>query len=211
VKGPVRLLAAGCLVVLATVGASLSSYAGQPAPSITVDAAQYAPGATVTFTASGFVCNETPVVVTLDPGGEIGSFPAGAEGMFSGTFTAPSEPGTYELVADGQATDCIASTSFEVVVPPSTTEPTTTTSTTTSTTTTTTAPAETTTTTTLEVTTTSAAVTTTAAASGAANTTTSVALPATGLSGTSMATAVIAIVALSAGLILVVATRRKPS
>jgi hypothetical protein len=54
------MLATGCLVVLASIGASVSTYAGQPAPTISVDAAQYAPGATVTFTASGFVCNETP-------------------------------------------------------------------------------------------------------------------------------------------------------
>jgi hypothetical protein len=157
----VGLLATVCLVVLATVGASTSSHA-QPAPSITVDAAQYAPGATVTFTATGFVCNEL-VTVSVDPGGDIGNFTPDAEGTFSGSFPAPTDPGTYQLVADGGLEGCIAMVTFEVVAPPTTSEATTTTTTTTSTTT----PAATTTTTTTPgVTTSTAEVTTTTAAAG---------------------------------------------
>ena len=202
----VGLLATICLVVLATVGGSSSSHA-QPAPSISVDAAEYAPGATVTFTATGFVCNEV-VGVSLVPGGDLGSFNPSAEGTFSGSFPAPTDPGTYELVADGGVEGCIATVTFEVLAPTTTSEAATTT---TSTTTTTTTPATTTTTTTSEVTTSTAEVTTTTAAAGATTPTTAAPLPATGTSDRSITMVAVALMALSGGIALLVVSRRKPS
>jgi LPXTG-motif cell wall-anchored protein len=193
-----------------------------------VDATQYSPGATVTFSATGFVCNEV-LAVSLDPLGAIGSFNPSAEGTFSGSFPAPADPGgTYQLVADGHVEGCIATVTFEVVAPPTTTTTTTTTTTPTTTTTTpattTTTPATTTTVDPTTTTTTPALPATTPTAPEATGSTTVVttttaafvtptttgALPVTGSSDRTIAMVAAALCALSAGLALLVVSRRKP-
>src|SRR5262249_58596481 len=89
------------------------------APAITTDAAQYATGATVTYTGTGWTGCANIKLDVFGPGGSTvatGITPAG-DGTFSGTFTAPGSPGTDLLFAQGapHGPSCQAFTTFDVV------------------------------------------------------------------------------------------------
>ena len=147
-RAAAAVLTAATVVVLLVAAAGR---AGAQAATLAVDQAEYAPGATVMFTGSGWEgCPFDVGVFLFDSGGNptsVGLFTP-TNGTFSGTLTAPAAVGTYVLDASGDSPGCAAQAPFEVVVAPTTTTTTTAPTTTTGGPTTTTSGPTTTTTTT---------------------------------------------------------------
>jgi hypothetical protein len=164
-----------------------------PNPSITTDAAQYLPGDTVTYTGSGFACDDLDIDLFGPTGFTVATGVTPVNGSFTGTFTAPSIVSSYILFAHNlDIFGCSKDTVFAVVAPPPTT--TTTTTTTTAASSTTAAP----TMTTAAPTTTTAGTTTTALAE----------LPATGSGDRPLALLAAAIVVLGATIVVASRVRR---
>jgi LPXTG-motif cell wall-anchored protein len=115
------------VVLVLTVGTATAG--AQTAPSLTTDAPQYLPGATITVTGTGYPAQCTAVNLNTFPGFTVVTDIApDANGGFTATFTAPTTLGSYELSSQQSGVaGCGATTTFEVVTEITTTTTTTTT------------------------------------------------------------------------------------
>jgi hypothetical protein len=137
-RGVDRALAAALFGVV-TVGGSITVGGGiagaQAASTLTTDAAQYSPGATVTFTGTNWGANCTDIYVFGVPSGAKSGGMTVAKGInpvngsFTGTWEAVngSNHAYTNILLAQSLTDptCRASTTFEVLAPPTSTTATT--------------------------------------------------------------------------------------
>src|SRR6476469_1987760 len=100
------------VVLVLTVGTATAG--AQTAPSLTTDAPQYLPGTTVTFTGTGYTgCTNINVNVFGPGGGTVATGITPVNGSFTGTFTAGTVLGPYNLTANSQQEGCTANVDFE--------------------------------------------------------------------------------------------------
>lgn len=116
---PRRLLAVLAAISALLVPAAVA-WACNPQGDVRPDKLSYAPGEQMTVMGSYFAPNKT-ITLTRDPGGPADSTKSTSAGTFQTQFEAPSEPGSYTLLAsDGRAP---ARTTFRVASPSSTQPP----------------------------------------------------------------------------------------
>jgi hypothetical protein len=104
------------LLAILPVGGRVGAVTRQ---TITVTPSQAAPGQSVTFSGTGWICGRQEVALTVIPPAE-GAIVAHATPkleMISGSFIAPTTPGDYKLEAVDEPEDCSATTAFQVVAP----------------------------------------------------------------------------------------------
>jgi hypothetical protein len=134
-----RLVSVVVVASVTLLGAGVEASGADP-QTLTVSPTTVMPGETITFSGTGWVgCSFVTVHLIVDPGADnVANVPfSQTTGNISGTFTAPTTPGSYTVTGSTNPGDvnCSATAAFDVVAP---TSPTTTTTTTVPTTTTTT-------------------------------------------------------------------------